>query len=151
MMGVLGTRWELCDGSQVQLTDQVLISGSCTHSSCRRRRILALASASSTLRCCLLSVRRMLGESLGDWAQGGGGAAGHWPQSRSCVSSTIVCGEKHNINTIPNFSGKERIHSKHALKCVRCKDVNIILYLWTLHSLIICICNVLFRFIYGGA
>lgn len=85
--------------------DQVLMSGSWTHSSWRRRRILALASASSTLRCCLLSVRRRLGDSLGDWAQGGGG--GPWPQSLSWVSSTIVCGQKRNI-TISHIPEKGR-------------------------------------------
>lgn len=72
--------------------EMFLCRSRCTHSSWRRRRILALASASSTERCCRLSVRRMLGESLGDWALGAGGE--YWPQSRSWVSSTMVWGHR---------------------------------------------------------
>lgn len=63
--------------------------GSCTHSSCRRRLILALASANSTERCCRLSVLLILGESPGDWVEQG--ASGEsCTQSLSWVSSTIV-------------------------------------------------------------
>lgn len=64
-----------------------------TYSSCRRRLILALASASSTERCCRLSVLLMLGESPGDWV--GWGASGEsCTQSLSWVSSTIVWAER---------------------------------------------------------
>lgn len=60
-----------------------------THSSCRRRLILALASASSTERCCLLSVLLMLGESPGDCV-GQGASGDNCTQSLSWVNSTIV-------------------------------------------------------------
>lgn len=43
-------------------------SKSGTYNSCLSRRILALASASSTERCCRLSVRFMPGEPQGDCA-----------------------------------------------------------------------------------
>lgn len=71
-----------------------------SYSSCRMRRILALASASSTERCCRLSVRRMLGESPGDWVAKPGGE--YCPQSLSCVSSTMVWrkqGQNHSLNS----------------------------------------------------
>lgn len=61
-----------------------------THSSCLSLLILALASASSTLRCCRLSVRFMPGEPHGDCAADAWGRKRR--QSRSSDSSMMVWG-----------------------------------------------------------